>query len=94
MGVGGLVGFVLGLGGACQLPNPDHCFNLTDQPNTWCAKRDAARPFCSPCAAQDYGCVEVEPSEEECPLYTTPAPGTGESEEGGEVETGTGETGS
>ena len=78
-----LAGFGLGLGGAaCRLPNPDHCFNISAEPNAWCAARDPARPYCAPCAAQEQGCVAVEPTLADCDLYTTPAP-----------ETGTGDTG-
>lgn len=69
----------MGLGlGACQLPNPDHCFNLSDDPNAWCASTytDEALMFCSPCAETNQGCVADEPASEDCPLYTTPAPST------------------
>lgn len=85
--------FALGLiAGACTLPNPNHCFNLAVDPNAWCATLDEARPYCSPCAAANYGCVADEPTSEDCPWYTTPDPETGTGESGTETGTG-GETG-
>lgn len=82
------LGFGLGLGAsACVLPNPDHCQNRALDPHAWCAYYYEQRPYCSPCAAENNGCVGEEPSEVECPAYSSPA-----TETGAETETGTEET--
>lgn len=86
------LGLGLGLGfgpGACTLANPNHCFNIAVDPNEWCAAVDAEKPFCSPCAAADYGCVAEEPDPSECPTYTIPATSTGTEDSSGTGDTGT-----
>jgi hypothetical protein len=86
-----LVGFGLGLGAsACVLPNPNHCQNLAIDPNVWCTEHYEDRPYCSPCMADNNGCVSEQPSEDECPEYT-PRPDT-ETDSGGATETGATET--
>jgi hypothetical protein len=101
-----LPAFVLGLGlgglglGACVVPNPQHCFNLAADTNAWCAAFQPERPYCSPCAADNNGCVADEPDPDDCPAYTAPAESgtagtdtgtdTGGTESGG---TDTGDTG-
>lgn len=83
-----LIGFGLGLGAsACVLPNPNHCQNLAVDPNAWCSAYYEDRPYCSPCEADNNGCVGEEPSEDECPAYT-PRP---ETDSGEETETDSGE---
>jgi hypothetical protein len=82
--------FVLGLGlgglgfGACTVPNPDHCFNLAPDTNAWCAAVHPEQPYCSPCAADNNGCVADEPDPDECPAYTAPP-----AESGTDTDTGT-----
>jgi hypothetical protein len=75
-----LPAFVLGLClgglggiGACVVPNPDHCFNLASDTNAWCAAFGPERPYCSPCAVDNNGCVAEEPDPDDCPAYTAPA---------------------
>jgi hypothetical protein len=86
--------FVLGLGlgglsfGACTVPNPNHCFNLAVDTNAWCAAVHPERPYCSPCAADDNGCVADEPDPDDCPAYTAPPAESGTA--GTETGTGTG----
>lgn len=86
-----LVGFGFGLAAnACLLPNPDHCQNLALDPNAWCrAHHGEQRPYCSPCEADDNGCVSAEPSKAECPGYS-PLPSE---ESDSETETDSGESG-
>lgn len=71
--------------GACRLPNPDHCLHKAADANGWCAERDPATPFCSPCAEHN-GCVAEEPSEDECPEYTAPAPAESSESESSDLE--------
>jgi hypothetical protein len=82
-----LVGFAMGLGASgCVLPNPNHCQNLAVDPNVWCgAHYGEERPYCSPCTADNNGCVSEEPSAEECPEYT-PQP---DAETDSETDSGT-----
>lgn len=63
-------------GAACRLPNEDHCVHRADDSDAWCAGHDPALPYCSPCAAEDHGCVAAPPDPEECPAYE---PDTGSS---------------
>lgn len=68
------LGWALGLVlGACQLPNPEHCFNRAQDPDSWCAAQygDEGRSICSPCAYDEgyFGCVEQAPVD--CALYTS-----------------------
>ncbi|MEM6293332.1 MAG: hypothetical protein AAGA54_18815 [Myxococcota bacterium] len=46
---------------ACAIDNPDHCANQDTPGNDWCGARYSARPFCSPCEAENNGCVQYEP---------------------------------
>jgi len=58
---------------ACRIDNPDHCFNRSSDSHAWCANTYADdRPLCSPCAAEFNGCVEAEPTPDECPRYVAP----------------------
>lgn len=58
---------------ACELPNPDHCINRSSDANAWCAERDPAFAYCSPCYEFNAGCVAREPTPERCPAYGQPA---------------------
>jgi hypothetical protein len=86
-----LFGFGVGASlGGCTLANPDHCQNIAIDPNAWCASVHPDQPYCSPCEADDNGCVADEPSRDECPAYTAPAPDTStgsDSDSGDESET-------
>lgn len=93
-----LPGFCLGLGlalaQACVIANPNHCFNLAIDTNAWCATVHPDEPYCSPCAAENDGCVATEPDPDDCPAYTAPmsesdSTGSSETAETGGVETGT-----
>lgn len=55
---------------ACTLPNPDHCLHRSADANAWCAEHEPDRPFCSPCAGENHGCVAEAPTLAECPEYT------------------------
>lgn len=55
---------------ACTLPNPDHCLHRSADANAWCAEHEPALPFCSPCAAENHGCVADSPTSAECPEYS------------------------
>jgi hypothetical protein len=70
--------------GACQLANPNHCQNIAIDPNAWCGAVYPDEPFCSPCEADNNGCVADEPNQTDCPAYTVPA-----SETGTDTDTGT-----
>lgn len=59
-------------GPGCELPNPDHCINRSNDANAWCAQRDPAFPVCSPCYELNAGCVAREPSKARCPPYSQP----------------------
>lgn len=75
-----LVSLAFGVGlslGACQLPNPNHCQNIAVDANAWCASVYTDEPFCSPCEADNNGCVAAEPKRDDCPAYTAPAAETG-----------------
>jgi hypothetical protein len=91
-----LFAFVLGLSlgggglGACVVPNPEHCFNLAIDTNAWCAAFQPERPYCSPCAMDNNGCVAEEPDTDDCPAYTAPAEsGTAGTETSTETGSGT-----
>ena len=58
---------------SCKVPNLDHCYNRATFPNSWCIENHESRPYCSPCEAEQNGCVREEPDPEECPEYI---PGT------------------
>ncbi|PRQ09436.1 hypothetical protein [Enhygromyxa salina] len=73
-----VLAFGVGLGvGACQLPNPNHCQNIALDANAWCGAVYSDEPYCSPCEADNNGCVADEPTASECPAYTAPAPDSG-----------------
>jgi hypothetical protein len=55
---------------ACVLPNPEHCLHRSADGNAWCAEHEPGLPFCSPCAAENHGCVAEAPTAAECPEYT------------------------
>lgn len=73
-----LLGLGLGLGfglclesSACVLPNPDHCLHLALDSHAWClAQYGDDRPYCSPCAAEQNGCVSAQPSPSECSTHS------------------------
>lgn len=69
-----LLGLALGL--ACQISNDDHCVHKAVEADAWCATQDPARPFCSPCAAPEHGCVATRPDLADCPAYTPDTPAT------------------
>ena len=87
------IGFGFGLGSsACVLPNPNHCQNLAVDPNLWCSTYyGEERPYCSPCTADNNGCVSEEPSEDECPAYTPSLDTETDTGETAETETVTGD---
>jgi hypothetical protein len=60
---------------ACRDVNLDHCLHRADDPDAWCARNVEGAPTCSPCAAEDHGCVAAAPIPDECPTYE-PAQGT------------------
>jgi hypothetical protein len=67
-----IVPFVVGLAlGAwsCRLPNKDHCSNQDVPGNAWCAQRNPATPYCSPCTASYDGCVPFVPTS--CATFAT-----------------------
>lgn len=53
------LGVVLGL--ACKIPDPDHCANQSEPANAWCNAHYNSKSYCSPCIADNNGCVEFEP---------------------------------
>ena len=55
---------------ACRLPNEDHCVHKAIDSDAWCAKTFPDRPYCSPCAAEDHGCVMLQPTPSVCPAYS------------------------
>jgi hypothetical protein len=85
------LGLCLAVADGCTIANPNHCFNIAADTNAWCATVHPEQPYCSPCAAENDGCVADEPDPEECPAYTAPPAesGTGGSESGTETDTGT-----
>lgn len=74
--------------GACTIPNPDHCVHRDVHSDAWCAENSPARPWCSPCVAEDHGCVEDPPDPDACPAYEPDT--TGGSTTGGSTGGGTG----
>ncbi|HEY8379021.1 MAG TPA: hypothetical protein VIK91_21160 [Nannocystis sp.] len=54
---------------ACRLPNEDHCVHKADDSDAWCAAYDPKLPYCSPCVADQHGCVAEQPDPAECPAY-------------------------
>jgi hypothetical protein len=67
-----LVAFVVGLAlgtWACRVPNKSHCSNQDEPGNAYCASKNPATPFCSPCTASYDGCVPFVPSA--CEAFAT-----------------------
>lgn len=63
-----LLVLVLVLG--CEVSNEDHCVHKAIESDAWCAAEVPGKPFCSPCAAEQHGCVATQPSAASCPRYT------------------------
>ena len=76
-----LLGLTLGTAAGstqgCVVPNPDHCLHRAIDANAWCAETFDDRGFCSPCEAENFGCVGAEPTAQECPSYSPAAPSGG-----------------
>lgn len=66
--LGLLLGLVVAFG--CRISNDDHCVHKAIDSDHWCAENVPDRPFCSPCEAEQHGCVAARPDEDECPAYT------------------------
>lgn len=64
------LGLALALAGACRISNEDHCVHKALEADAWCAENVAGRPFCSPCEADQHGCVAEQPDDADCPGYT------------------------
>lgn len=64
-----VLGLVLGLGGACRISNEDHCVHKALDADAWCAENVPDTKFCSPCEADEHGCVADRPGDD-CPAYT------------------------
>lgn len=64
----------LALGLACRISNEDHCVHKDLDADAWCADNVPGRGFCSPCEADQHGCVAARP--DDCPDYTPDATGT------------------
>jgi len=77
--------FSIGLVAACKVPNLDHCLHKATDANAWCEEEHPELPFCSPCEAENNGCVDTEPTEEGCPEYTPDSTG------GSDTVSGTGD---
>jgi hypothetical protein len=63
-----MLGLVLGL--ACEVSNEDHCVHKAIEADAWCAAEVPGKPFCSPCVAEQHGCVAEQPTAATCPRYT------------------------
>jgi hypothetical protein len=85
---GGL-GSIAAIVAACRVPNTDHCLHQAIDANAWCVDHEEGRDFCSPCEAEHHGCVNEEPTEDECPEYSAPAPAETGSDTGDVTGTGT-----
>jgi hypothetical protein len=72
-----VLGTIFALAQACVIANPDHCFNLAIDTNAWCEAVHPDQPYCSPCKAENNGCVAEEPDPDDCPSYTAPMTETG-----------------
>lgn len=57
-------------GPGCEVSNDDHCVHRAIESDAWCASEVPGKPFCSPCAAAEHGCVAEQPSPASCPRYT------------------------
>lgn len=64
------LGLALALAGACRISNEDHCVHKALEADAWCAENVKDRPFCSPCEAEQHGCVAAQPDDADCPEYT------------------------
>lgn len=53
--------------GACRDINPDHCLHKAEDADAWCSVNTTGTPFCSPCVADNHGCVADPPGEDGCP---------------------------
>lgn len=73
-GLGLLLGVVLGL--ACEVSNEDHCVHKAIESDAWCAAEVPGNPFCSPCVAEQHGCVAEQPTAASCPRYEPDSAGT------------------
>lgn len=60
----------LGLGLGCEVSNEDHCAHKAIESDAWCADAVPGKPFCSPCAAAEHGCVAEQPNAATCPRYS------------------------
>lgn len=60
----------LGLGLGCEVANEDHCAHKAIESDAWCADAVPGKPFCSPCAAAEHGCVAEQPNAATCPRYS------------------------
>jgi hypothetical protein len=55
-------GLCVGLGGgACRVPNRDHCANQDVPGDRYCRETTPSLPYCSPCRRKFDGCVEFPP---------------------------------
>jgi hypothetical protein len=73
---------------ACRIANPNHCLHkdASGDGNAWCRMAEPQLPYCSPCAAENHGCVASEPTPQSCPDYsqggeTSETSGTSETSE-------------
>ena len=57
------------LGPACEVSNEDHCLHKAIEADAWCAAEVPGQPFCSPCVAEQHGCVATQPNAATCPRY-------------------------
>jgi hypothetical protein len=76
---GGWLLLALGLAPACEVSNEDHCVHKAIESDAWCADEVPGKPFCSPCAAAEHGCVAEQPSAASCPRYSPDSVATGTS---------------
>ena len=65
-----VLGLALAFTGACRISNEDHCVHKALEADAWCAENVEGRPFCSPCEAEQHGCVAERPDTADCPEYT------------------------
>jgi len=65
-----LLAMLLLLGSACEVSNEDHCIHKAIEADAWCAAEVPGQPFCSPCVAEQHGCVATLPTLTTCPRYT------------------------
>lgn len=64
---------------ACEVSNEDHCVHKAIESDAWCAAEVPGKPFCSPCVAEQHGCVAKQPSEASCPRYEPDSASAGSS---------------